>query len=54
MLQDYFRAMRKVSVKKIKGVQMEWLPGITAKFGGTYAAEVATMIRTASRLDEEK
>jgi hypothetical protein len=54
MLQDYFRAMRKVSVKKIKGVQMEWLPGITAKFGGTYAAEVATMIRTASKLDEEK
>jgi hypothetical protein len=33
---------------------MEWLPGITAKFGGTYAAEVATMIRTASKLDEEK
>ena len=54
MLQDYYRAMRKISVKKVKGVQMEWLPAITAKYGGTYAAEVATMIRTASRLDEEK
>lgn len=54
MLQDYFRAMRKISVKKVKGVQMEWLPGITAKFGGTYAAEVATMIRAASRLDEKE
>lgn len=54
MLQDYFRAMRKVSAKKVKGVQMEWLPGITAKFGGTYAAEVATMIRAASRLDEKE
>lgn len=53
-LQEYFRAMRKVSIKKVKGVQMEWLPMITAKYGGTYAAEVATMIRTASRLDEEK
>ncbi len=54
MLQDYYRAMRKVSIKKVRGVQMEWLPAITAKYGGTYAAEVATMIRTASRLDEEK
>ena len=54
VLQDYFRAMRKISAKKVRGVQMEWLPMITAKYGGTYAAEIATMIRAASRLDEEK
>lgn len=51
MLTSYFEAMRKVSAKKAKEVQLQWIPGITAKFGGTYAAEVATMIRKASRLD---
>ena len=53
MLMQYFSAMERVSTKKIKDVQREWLPGITAKYGGTYAAEVATMIRHASMLDEE-
>lgn len=52
-LLQYFAAMEKVSTKKIKDVQREWLPMITAKFGGTYAAEVATMIRHASLLDED-
>ncbi len=52
MLTSYIEAMRKVSAKKAKEVQMQWIPGITAKFGGTYAAEVATMIRKASRLDQ--
>jgi uncharacterized protein (DUF697 family) len=42
-----------VPTKKIKEVQREWIPMITSKFGGTYAAEVATMIRHASLLDEE-
>jgi hypothetical protein len=51
MLMSYFEAMKKVSAKKAKEVQLQWIPGITAKFGGTYAAEVATMIRKASRLD---
>jgi len=52
MLMEYFNAMKKVSAKKAKEVQLQWIPGITAKFGGTYAAEVATMIRKASRLDQ--
>jgi hypothetical protein len=52
VLMGYFDAMRKVSAKKAKEVQLQWIPGITAKFGGTYAAEVATMIRKASRLDQ--
>lgn len=52
MLMSYFDAMKKVSAKKAKEVQLQWIPGITAKFGGTYAAEVATMIRKASRLDQ--
>jgi hypothetical protein len=52
MLTGYFEAMRKVSAKKAKEVQLQWIPGITSKFGGTYAAEVATMIRKASRLDQ--
>jgi hypothetical protein len=52
MLMSYFDAMRKVSAKKAKDVQLQWIPGITAKFGGTYAAEIATMIRKASRLDQ--
>lgn len=51
MLMSYFEAMKKVSAKKAKEVQLQWIPGITAKFGGTYAAEIATMIRKASRLD---
>ncbi len=52
MLMAYFDAMKKTSAKKTKEVQMQWIPGITAKFGGTYAAEIATMIRKASRLDQ--
>lgn len=52
MLTSYFEAMKKVSAKKAKEVQLQWIPGLTAKFGGTYAAEVATMIRKASRLDQ--
>ncbi|MBA3698536.1 MAG: hypothetical protein H0W78_06770 [Planctomycetes bacterium] len=52
MLTSYIEAMKKVSAKKAKDVQLQWIPGITAKFGGTYAAEVATMIRKASRLDQ--
>ncbi len=52
MLMSYFDAMKKVSAKKAKEVQLQWIPGITAKFGGTYAAEIATMIRKASRLDQ--
>jgi hypothetical protein len=51
MLMSYFDAMKKISAKKAKETQLQWIPGITAKFGGTYAAEVATMIRKASRLD---
>lgn len=51
MLMSYFEAMKKVPTKKAKETQLQWIPGITAKFGGTYAAEVATMIRKASRLD---
>lgn len=51
MLTSYFEAMKKVPAKKAKETQLQWIPGITAKFGGTYAAEVATMIRKASRLD---
>jgi hypothetical protein len=53
MLMQYFAAMERVPTKKIKEVQREWIPMITSKFGGTYAAEVATMIRHASLLDEE-
>jgi hypothetical protein len=52
MLTGYFEAMKKVSAKKAKETQLQWIPGITAKFGGTYAAEIATMIRKASRLDQ--
>ncbi len=52
ILLHYFAAMDKVPAKKIKDVQMEWIPMITAKFGGTYAAEVATKIRQASLMDE--
>ena len=52
ILLQYFAAMEKVPAKKIKEVQWEWIPKITAKFGGTYAAEVATMIRQASLMDE--
>jgi len=53
MLMSYIDAMKKVSAKKAKETQMQWIPGIAAKFGGTYAAEIATMIRKASRLDQE-
>lgn len=52
MLMTYFDAMKKVSAKKTKETQLQWIPGLTAKFGGTYAAEIATMIRKASRLDQ--
>lgn len=52
MLNEYITAMKKVSAKKVKETQLQWIPGITDKFGGTYAAEVATMIRKASRLDQ--
>ena len=52
MLNEYIAAMKKVSAKKVKDTQLQWIPGITDKFGGTYAAEVATMIRKASRLDQ--
>ena len=52
MLMGYFDAMKKVSAKKAKENQLQWIPGITAKFGGTYAAEIATMIRKASLLDQ--
>lgn len=52
MLQEYLRVARKTPVKKIKELQLGWLTGITSKFGGTHAAEVATMIRAASRVDE--
>lgn len=51
VLMAYFDAMKKVSAKKAKETQLQWIPSITAKFGGTYAAEIATMIRKASRLD---
>ncbi len=53
MLQEYLVAMRKTPAKKTTEVQMQWLPMITGKFGGTYAAEVATMIKRAARLDDE-
>ncbi len=52
MLMAYIEVMRKTSAKKTKETQLQWIPGITAKFGGTYAAEIATMIRKASRLDQ--
>ena len=53
VLMQYFAAMDKVPAKKIKEVQREWIPLITAKYGGTYAAEIATMIRQTSLLDED-
>jgi hypothetical protein len=53
ILMQYFVAMERVPTKRIKDVQREWIPMITAKFGGTYAAEIATMIRQASLLDED-
>ena len=52
MLQEYFRGMKRIQAKKVTEVQQEWLPMINAKFSGTYAAEIATMIKHASRLDK--
>jgi hypothetical protein len=54
MLMEYLNIMRKTAAKKTPEVQMQWIPGLTAKFGGTYAAEIATMIRRASRLDQSE
>jgi hypothetical protein len=54
MLQEYLQAMKKTPAKKVADLQRQWLPMITAKAGGTYAAEVATMIRRAARLDQEE
>jgi hypothetical protein len=53
ILMQYLVAMEKIPTKKIKEVQRVWIPMITAKYGGTYAAEIATMIRQASLLDED-
>ncbi len=52
MLQEYYKSMKRIQAKKVPEVQQQWLPMITAKFGGTYAAEIATMIKHASRLDQ--
>jgi hypothetical protein len=52
MLQEYYHALKRIQPKKVTEVQMQWLPMINAKYSGTYAAEIATMIKHASRLDQ--
>jgi hypothetical protein len=52
MLQEYYKSMKRIQAKKAIEVQQQWLPMITAKYSGTYAAEIATMIKHASRLDQ--
>lgn len=49
-LQDYLAQMGKLSAKKSVAVQQQMIPGIIAAFPGTYAAELATMIKAAARL----
>ena len=51
-LQDYLHALKRIQPKKVPEMQMQWLPMINAKYAGTYAAEIATMIKHASRLDQ--
>jgi hypothetical protein len=50
-LTDYLAQAAKAPPKKLPEVQKQLLGAITAKFPETYAAELAGMIRTASRLD---
>jgi hypothetical protein len=51
-LQEYYHSLKRIQAKKVPEIQMQWLPMITAKYSGTYAAEIATMIKHASRLDQ--
>ncbi len=53
VLLEYFNVMRKTSAKNTAMVQAQWLGGINHKFPGSYAAEIATMIKTASQLQDK-
>jgi hypothetical protein len=50
LLGEYMNVMRKTSAKKSPEVQTQWLGSINQKFGGTYAAEIATMIKKCSQI----
>jgi hypothetical protein len=50
VLQDYFTQMNKTSPKKSALLQQQLIPGIIAKFPGTYAADVAALIKAAAKL----
>jgi len=49
-LQDYFMQMAKLSPKKAAAFQQQSIPAIIAGCPGTYAAELAGMIKAAARL----
>ncbi len=51
VLMEYMNVMRKTSAKKSTEVQTQWLGGINHKFSGTYAAEVASMIKRCSKIE---
>lgn len=49
-LQDYLAQMGKAPAKRATPLQQQLIPALIAAFPGTYAAEIAGMIKTAARI----